>query len=199
MSALIRYASLRRLQVVLGLALMGLVFAPGASGAAQLDTVTVTGSSGIFSDINMSARSGTSGQNLSGTVSLTLNTTFGSVQISGTVTCLSVTGADQGGGTPQSPTTAVFNAQTNLGILITEAVDKGGNGLDQFTAYNSPPRTATDCSPVPFPTQGLNGRATVFDAPLLPTSKDQCKNGGWLNYPQFKNQGDCVSFVENGK
>ncbi len=35
----------------------------------------------------------------------------------------------------------------------------------------------------------------VFDAPLLPTSKDQCKNGGWRNFPQFKNQGDCVSFV----
>ena len=28
-----------------------------------------------------------------------------------------------------------------------------------------------------------------------PTSKDQCKGGGWRNYPQFKNQGDCVSFV----
>lgn len=33
----------------------------------------------------------------------------------------------------------------------------------------------------------------------VPTSKDQCKNGGWRTFPQFKNQGDCVSFVENGK
>ena len=33
----------------------------------------------------------------------------------------------------------------------------------------------------------------------LPTSKDQCMNGGWRNYPQFKNQGDCVSFVETGR
>jgi hypothetical protein len=32
-----------------------------------------------------------------------------------------------------------------------------------------------------------------------PTSKDQCKNGGWKNFPQFKNQGQCVSFVERGK
>jgi hypothetical protein len=31
-----------------------------------------------------------------------------------------------------------------------------------------------------------------------PTSKDQCKNGGWRNYPGFKNQGDCVSFVATG-
>jgi hypothetical protein len=32
----------------------------------------------------------------------------------------------------------------------------------------------------------------------LPTSKDQCKNGGWTAFPQFKNQGDCVSFVASG-
>ena len=33
-----------------------------------------------------------------------------------------------------------------------------------------------------------------------PTSKDQCKNGGWqqFDHPAFKNQGDCVSYVENG-
>jgi hypothetical protein len=35
----------------------------------------------------------------------------------------------------------------------------------------------------------------VIDAPTVPTSKEQCKNGGWLNYPQFKNQGQCVAFV----
>jgi len=36
-----------------------------------------------------------------------------------------------------------------------------------------------------------------------PASKDQCKNGGWKAFsnPTFKNQGQCVSFVEhhNGK
>ena len=31
--------------------------------------------------------------------------------------------------------------------------------------------------------------------PLLPTSKDQCKNGGWKSFPRFKNQGRCVSSV----
>jgi hypothetical protein len=35
----------------------------------------------------------------------------------------------------------------------------------------------------------------VVDAPALPTSKDQCKNGGWRRFGVFKNQGDCVSFV----
>ena len=32
-----------------------------------------------------------------------------------------------------------------------------------------------------------------------PTNKDQCKNGGWMkfNTPAFKNQGDCVSYVQS--
>ena len=35
---------------------------------------------------------------------------------------------------------------------------------------------------------------TYVTVPL--TSKSQCKNGGWRNFPQFRNQGQCVSFVE---
>lgn len=40
---------------------------------------------------------------------------------------------------------------------------------------------------------------TASDVALVgpPTSKDQCKDGGWqtFNNPSFKNQGDCVSYV----
>ena len=33
----------------------------------------------------------------------------------------------------------------------------------------------------------------------VPTGKDQCKNGGWRTFgPMFKNQGQCVAFVERG-
>ena len=44
---------------------------------------------------------------------------------------------------------------------------------------------------------------TVYDfEPSIgpPTSKDQCKDGGWqtFNNPTFKNQGDCVSYVATG-
>ena len=33
--------------------------------------------------------------------------------------------------------------------------------------------------------------------PVVPTTKEDCKHGGWQNYPHlgFKNQGDCVAFV----
>ena len=32
----------------------------------------------------------------------------------------------------------------------------------------------------------------------FPTTKAQCKHGGWKNFPQFKNQGRCVSYVASG-
>ena len=35
--------------------------------------------------------------------------------------------------------------------------------------------------------------------PQFPTSKDQCKKGGWEDFGgMFKNQGDCVSYVATG-
>jgi hypothetical protein len=43
-----------------------------------------------------------------------------------------------------------------------------------------------------------SGDIVVTDAQLLPTSKDQCKDGGWQTYGAFKDQGDCVSFVATG-
>src|SRR5208337_852488 len=49
------------------------------------------------------------------------------------------------------------------------------------------------------------GCGTIFSLSVLigpPTNKDQCKDGGWqtFNFPRkFKNQGDCVSFVNNGR
>ena len=43
---------------------------------------------------------------------------------------------------------------------------------------------------------------TMYDdmivAPPPPTTKDECKKGGWETYAVFKNRGDCVSFVATG-
>jgi hypothetical protein len=44
----------------------------------------------------------------------------------------------------------------------------------------------------------FDGDITVHDAAPFPTSKNQCKQGGWREFPQFKNQGQCVAFVERG-
>ena len=64
----------------------------------------------------------------------------------------------------------------------------GGNRYGWF-AQNGFPFLAFD-----------NSRLSVAVGP--PTSADECKKGGWekFNTPRtFKNQGDCVSFVQNGK
>jgi hypothetical protein len=48
------------------------------------------------------------------------------------------------------------------------------------------------------PVNGSSQQDVFFDKvelSSLPTSKDQCKNGGWRSFNVFKNQGDCVSFV----
>jgi len=52
-------------------------------------------------------------------------------------------------------------------------------------------------------TIGISGVDTTYDfePTLTPSNKDQCKTGGWqqFNSPTFKNQGDCIQFVNTGK
>ena len=46
---------------------------------------------------------------------------------------------------------------------------------------------------------GVTDPAKLVVTCALPTTKAQCKNGGWRNYgDRFKNQGSCVSFVATG-
>lgn len=50
----------------------------------------------------------------------------------------------------------------------------------------------------------FNGTTYDFEPYRVPTDKDQCKDGGYKNYTDangkpFKNQGQCVSYVENRK
>jgi hypothetical protein len=33
---------------------------------------------------------------------------------------------------------------------------------------------------------------------LDPSTRSECKNGGWRNFPRFKNQGKCIAFVNYG-
>lgn len=48
----------------------------------------------------------------------------------------------------------------------------------------------------------INSDVVTFDEPVLvgpPTNKNECKNGGWMSFnnPTFKNQGECVSYVQS--
>jgi Flp pilus assembly pilin Flp len=31
----------------------------------------------------------------------------------------------------------------------------------------------------------------------VPTSVEQCQNGGWRNFPQFQSEAECINFVNN--
>ena len=44
-----------------------------------------------------------------------------------------------------------------------------------------------------------NRHSLALRALSRPTNKNQCKNGGWQTFtePSFRNQGDCVSFVNH--
>jgi hypothetical protein len=55
-----------------------------------------------------------------------------------------------------------------------------------------------DTNWAPFGTVAAKFVATETPVPG-PTNKDQCKNGGWMTFndPAFKNQGDCVSYVNH--
>ena len=50
-------------------------------------------------------------------------------------------------------------------------------------------------SPATVPAGNSPFMVAVSPLPRVPTSKNQCTNGGWRNFPRFKNQGDCVSYV----
>jgi len=47
-----------------------------------------------------------------------------------------------------------------------------------------------------------DGIGTACDSVELPTSQEQCKDGGWTLFydgtSRFNNQGECVSFVATG-
>ena len=87
-----------------------------------------------------------------------------------------------------------------------DATILGGFGINQGSG-NPGLTTAVDALTI-----GVSGNTTVYNFELTPppppivvaTDKNQCKKGGWENVKRadgssFKNQGDCVSYTNNGK
>lgn len=115
----------------------------------------------------------------------------------------------------QFGTTVTGNASYGAGGTITGSVignqfhvviDWGGGLMGDYTATVSLGQMTSGYT---FDLANAASNATWFaTGPGLcvsstPTSKDQCKDGGWSNYTDgqgnaFKNQGDCVSYVASG-
>ena len=116
------------------------------------------------------------------------------------VTCLQVTGnrAVIGGGQIASGLTVQVYF-----VVVDEPGDVQDRILERL--FVNDPLTPATCAEFDAQTAGTTpppanfGSIVVTDAQPFPTSKDQCKNGGWRNYgSRFKNQGACVSFVATG-
>jgi hypothetical protein len=83
------------------------------------------------------------------------------------------------GGTPAS-------TLYDLYIIFDEGNDLTGNGTPGLVHIDN-----------------ISVNNQVVGSPTSPTSKDDCKNGGWQNMldangKSFKNQGDCVSYIATG-
>jgi len=181
---------IRRLVPVVGLVLLSAAVGPSAlaappsAPAPAQDAVTGSGTAGFYGQFLIDARSGPSGESPSGSVSVA-----GAVFFNGPVTCLAVTG-----------NVAVLNVQTSqFGLVTLEITDSSAAGTPDVIDGIPTQRAPGDCSPF---SGGVadnvgSGDIVVRDAPPSPTSKDQCKNGGFAAFG-FRNQGQCVASVQRG-
>jgi hypothetical protein len=155
--------------------------------------------------------SGPSGESPTGTASWGAGGA-GAFSTASVITCLAVT--DRTAIVGFSGTSFFFSDESPIAGLL-RVVDGGGPNSRQDTfewaeihgAFGGPPIPGpTDCSSYPSsfpfvfgpPVVNVEGDLVVTDSQPSPTSKEQCKNGGWRTYGVFKNQGDCVSFVATG-
>jgi hypothetical protein len=166
-----------------------LVLLLASSAVAQTptqDSVTGSGSAGTTLccsiDFRIDAHSGPGGEGPTGTAALVDR--FGTFE--GSVTCVAVNG------NAATLNFVVFSGPSAAVVTYTVTDSPAGDRLDFRVNVRAP----TDCAPLTSVVDVISGGdIVVVDALPLPAKKDQCKDGGWRNYPSFKNQGDCVSFV----
>jgi hypothetical protein len=174
---------------------------PGAVAQSPTrDTLQVTGSAPGFPNIGINAEQ--TGEDVNATGLAFLQPSVGAI-MTGRVTCLEVTGPGRGIGTPDAPTTAVVEFfDIRFGVVTVKVIDNGGTVTNSDTdlfATALGPACSTENPDLP-PFVPFHGFMEAFDAPPpAPTSKEQCKDGGWRAFGElFTSQGQCVAFVQRG-
>jgi hypothetical protein len=164
-----------------------------------------------FTALTANARSSGTGQAPSGTMAWNERIPGDFVVYTAQVTCLSVSGnaAIVGVGGTRTSTRFGFSVPVAGLIRVTDGGSTPGRDTFEFDISLGPLPPPTPPPPLPGPTECTNfpsgrlaftneeGDLVVTDAQAFPTTKDQCKNGGWRNYGVFTNQGDCVRFVRH--
>jgi hypothetical protein len=150
------------------------------------------------------AFSGPAGEAAHGIVVFNTGERLGLRQDRGTVTCLAVDGTNASIGVNFSGID--YDNIPHSAILFVE--DNGGAGQDRVGVQDLPVAGSAPavCPSTPPPGVSLGPtyttnfsqeNMTVTDTRPSPTTRAQCKNGGWRTYGVFDNQGDCVSFVRH--
>jgi hypothetical protein len=91
-------------------------------------------------------------------------------------------------------TSTCFNVTSFLQPGPNDITVNGQNGPKSFSPF-----ALTGCDP--SCKYNENPVGVVFGGTLIganPTTKEECRNGGWMQLG-FKNQGQCIRFVETGK
>ena len=92
-----------------------------------------------------------------------------------------------------------FARDASSGLWLTFVGNSNGYQLLPSTAAISTYAEAiNDFGQISGLYSGTDGISHGFVATRFPSTKDECKNGGWQTFGVFKNQGDCVSFVATG-
>ena len=101
---------------------------------------------------------------------------------------------------PSAPNRDTFVTWDTIVAANPDAVIVGGFGVNQGSG-NPALTTAVDALTI-----GADDHSVTYDFEpyRVVTDKGQCKNGGWQTVKRadggsFKNQGDCVSYVQTGK
>lgn len=93
-----------------------------------------------------------------------------------------------------------FGAFDTQALTYSATIDAGGSSYrDSGTASAQDAEMPNNGTAIfgPFTQTFLASNGVTPTVPPAPTSEAQCKNGGWKNYPQFKKQGECVSYVQS--
>ena len=152
------------------------------TGSGTSFSTGVGGNCGADHQVVVDARSGPNGKDPSGDVRC--GALFG-----GPVTCLSVSGN----------VALLITGSTLFGPVAVRITDNGT--WNMLRALPRPFHRPEQRDPMPLDAYGsfqfTGGLVVVENAPPSPTSKQQCQNGGWAHYG-FRNQGECVAFLERG-
>lgn len=185
---------MRRGSILAGIAVALALASPVDAQVPTGDSVTGAGTArfvtpdfaGLTVPFSIDVRSAPSGENPVGSLQLLIG--FDDP------TCLAIRA---GGGQVADEAAINFrNTLTGSRVVVRIAGGTSGPRLIGLSGASS----AADCGFAPPVTAAevIAGDISIVDAPPPPTSKDQCKQGGWRAFRAFRNQGDCTSFVANG-